>query len=197
MLLININNFNWFNFISYDYYFIFIISYTMNKGIYLTDLKFEKVKEEEATPLRRLKKSKSSSKILLKSDQLENKSEKAKTLKKTKKDFLDFMVNEQTKYADLDKIEEFYQSNALSEFNVYNKNSLTMNEKNKYLEHLNMLIEQEIVNLVVLSDSDSLKNYNNQILKYKHDITFLEHDLETFSNIKSSLYKTNVIFAKI
>lgn len=94
----------------------------------------------------------------IKSVEINNMSEKKKklssyliknrnTFEKTTSQVLNFMVNEETQFADLTKIEDYYRQKALKYNTTYNNNDLEIEKKKKQLEDLEMQIEQ--VNLFI------------------------------------------------
>jgi hypothetical protein len=68
-----------------------------------------------------------------------------KVFHKTSDKMLDYLVNEETKFTDLQKIEDHFKYNMIIKNKLYNENNKTINEKENQLEGLELEIEQVII----------------------------------------------------
>jgi hypothetical protein len=121
---------------------------------------------------------------------------KSEMFNRTKKDFLDFLIQEETRFADLEKIETFYQNISINNFKKYNDNEKEVEKKKLELIKLQELIEQEIVNNLNLKKEDILGYYEKNVQSIKSKITKKEHDIECYLHSKERLYKANYLMKK-
>ena len=60
----------------------------------------------------------------------------------TKESFLDYIINDQTKFADFNKIEAYYKESIVTSIEVLNVNKKSLGDRMKKLQNLNYLIDQ-------------------------------------------------------
>jgi hypothetical protein len=122
--------------------------------------------------------------------------ERNQELHKTKQNFLDYIINEQTQYADLEKIEDYYKSITVNNHDKYNKEQALLDTKMKELDKLTSLVHIELIQNVNFTQDDFENNINNQIELVKEQVVAREHDYECFQNMYNQLYQSNYILRK-
>lgn len=114
--------------------------------------------------------------------------------KSTKSEFLEFLIHEETKFADLEKIENYYQSEMIKNYNYFNSRQNLIAKKKLELRQIEETIEQAIVSNVKIKEEDLVSYYDKQIEDLKQNIILKEHDLECYQHMYQRLYKANVSF---
>jgi hypothetical protein len=117
---------------------------------------------------------------------------KSKKLTLTKQDFLEFLIQEETKFADLEKIEDFYDNTKIKKFSQFNKNQNLILKKKEQLKKLEETIQMALVSSFKIKEQDLVSYYDKQIKELKEKIVVREHDMECYSHTHQRLYKANV-----
>ena len=102
-------------------------------------------------------------KILDRNNLLKKYKLKKKEDKEIKENFLDFILNENSNYADIDKIIEHYKNIELKKKNEYSNNLLIIKKKKEILNNLNMQINKVLVDNVEITDKELERFYDNEI----------------------------------
>ena len=118
--------------------------------------------------------------------------EKSKKINNSKRDVLDFLINEQTKFADLEKIEKFYLNQAIKNNNKFNANEEMIRKRKLELLQIQEAIEQNLIVKVKFNEEDLLQEYQQQINDLNRKIILKHNDLECYDNMYERLYKSNV-----
>ena len=58
-----------------------------------------------------------------------------------KEEYLNFLINEKTNFADLDKVESHYKSQIITQYSTYNANKTILEEKAKEYNRITTQIE--------------------------------------------------------
>ena len=109
-------------------------------------------------------------KILDRNNLLKKYKLKKKEDKEIKENFLDFILNENSNYADIDKIIEHYKNIELKKKNEYSNNLLIIKKKKQILNNLNMQINKVLVDNVEITDKELERFYDNEIESKKREI---------------------------
>ena len=108
-----------------------------------------------------------------------------------KYDYFTFLVEKNIKYANMDKIEDFYLKEINKKKKIYNDNlNLIKKKKNEireFIENSNNLIVNNYIIYV-----DSTDSYDKFIDFLKEKIKIKENDLIVYKHMKKRLYNTNI-----
>ena len=111
--------------------------------------------------------------------------------------YLEFIINEKIKYADVDKIIEYYSSKINSKIKRYNDNECLIKKKKAELKQLNMSLYSEIVKNVKFDNVDAKEEYcDKEIEETQKEIRHKEHQIEIFQDIYNQSYKLNFKLTK-
>ena len=104
--------------------------------------------------------------------------------------YLEFIIHEKIKYADVDKIIEYYSERINYKLKKYNQNEILIKKKKQELKNLNMEIYSNVVKFVKL---ENIKDdyYDKEIDKTKKEINHKEHQIEIFQELYNNSYKLN------
>ena len=104
--------------------------------------------------------------------------------------YLEFIIHEKIKYADVDKIIEYYSERINYKLKKYNQNEILIRKKKQELKNLNMEIYSNVVKFVKL---ENIKDdyYDKEIDKTKKEINHKEHQIEIFQELYNNSYKLN------
>ena len=102
-------------------------------------------------------------KILDRNNLLKKYKLKKKEDKEIKENFLDFILNENSNYADIDKIIKHYKNIELKKKNEYSNNLLIIKKKKEILNNLNMQINKVLVDNVEITDKELERFSDNEI----------------------------------
>ena len=111
--------------------------------------------------------------------------------------YLEFIIHEKIKYADMDKITEYYSQKIKSKLKMYNDNEILIEKKKKELNELNMSIYSNLVKNIKCEDFTSNEEfYNKEIEEIKKEIKHKEHVIEIYKDIYNQSYKLNFKLTK-
>jgi len=91
-----------------------------------------------------------------------------KLLEKSTESFLDFMINQETKYANLNEIENFISNEGVKHNIKYNLHQDEINQKQKRLDELDIKIEREIKLNKKIDMTNIDKIYEERIKNIEH-----------------------------
>ena len=119
----------------------------------------------------------------------------SKILEKEKitENFFDYLINENSNYANFEKVTEYYEKKLSRNKNRYNQNLEIIKNKKEEIKELKIHIFNLLINYVVLENKDLDLYYEKMIEKLKKEINLIEHELEVYKNSHSEIYKTNYI----
>jgi monomeric isocitrate dehydrogenase len=129
---------------------------------------------------------------VIEENKINKRADKTRKLTSTKQDFLEFLIQEETKFADLEKIEDFYDNSKIKNFTQFNKNQNLIINKKEELKKLEETIQMALLNSFKIKEQDLVTFYDEQIKELKDKIVLKEHDLECYSHTHQRLYKANV-----
>ncbi len=109
-----------------------------------------------------------------------------------KKEFLEFLIQEETNFADFQKVETFYQGLRIKNEKHFNANHEKIKRKKEELNFLDNQIEALLIKNLRFDLREKEKECEEQIFKLKDQIKIREHDLECYKHMYDRLYRTNV-----
>ena len=130
----------------------------------------------------------------IKKDSFKSKKLEELSLNNSEENFINFIMNEETRFADLDKIEVFYNDSIKDNIKIHNEyNTIQQNKKSEF-QTINFLIEKELLENIEFDLNFSKSNYERQKINLKNEIENKKHDLDGLENIKIGLTKEKVNF---
>ena len=121
-------------------------------------------------------------------------SRNSKLFDETKLRFLDFLIHEQTNFADLEKIETYYRSMTVKAHKEYNYKKLLIEKKKEELKALDISIESNILNSLKFQKEDIENFFNNIKIVLTSQISDKLYNIDCYKNVKERLYKSHVKF---
>ena len=128
--------------------------------------------------------------------QIENKKNKDIITEQLKEDFIDYMMLEEPKYADFDKISEDLQSQIYNNYKRYNNNLLKIEKKKKILDNILKQLEKTLIDNYFLSDSSMIPKKIEEIEKAKFDILTKQQEYASYKKIHEELYNKNYMIKR-
>lgn len=107
--------------------------------------------------------------------------------------FLNYLINEQTNYANFGKVIDFYEEKLRKSKNKYNENLKIIEKKKKEIENLQATTNTNVLNNITITNKNASIYYFKIIEKIKNEIILKEHELEIFKKLYSDIYKQNYI----
>ena len=107
--------------------------------------------------------------------------------------FLDYLINEQTNYANFGKVINFYEEKLRKNKNKYDENLKIIEKKKKEIENLQTTTNTNVLNNITITNKNASIYYFKIIEKIKNEIILKEHELEIFKKLYSDIYKQNYI----
>ena len=116
------------------------------------------------------------------------------TLENSKHNILDYLIREETNFADLYKVEKYYKSVIIENSKKYDKADIIIKGKLKEIEYVQDLINREIITNIELEKEDMLELYRIEKENLHENIQKLEHDNECYQYMFERDYRSNVNF---
>ena len=118
---------------------------------------------------------------------------KSNNLIEIKTKFINFLIDNELKYANLYNIEIYYEEQIKKKKYIHDNNLIIIQQKKqKYKNYLNE-IQKEIINKFVLQQNQINDYYNIKINNLKKIIRYKQYEQEIFQNIFNRTYKTNFL----
>ena len=167
-----------------------------NKGDYsLTELQedFEKIKTEKNSPNNISKKKKIIFNSTLSRKELNQKIKERNINRELLNDnYLEFIIHEKIKYADVDKIIDYYSEKIHTKLKEYNDNEILIKKKKEELKQLNLSIYSNLVNSFKFKNVQTKEDYyDKQIEETKKEIKHKLYQINIFQEIYNQSYKIN------
>lgn len=115
-----------------------------------------------------------------------------KTLEKTKHNIIDYLIREETDYADLFKVEKYFRVVNISNSKKFNNYSKLIKRKKEEIDEVQELINKEIIENINLEKEDMIDLYRQEKEKIVKNINSIDHDMEIYQGMYETLYKKNV-----
>jgi len=160
----------------------------MNSGVYITELKGvnpEKninTNNDEPNELKEINENFTLSST--KNDEV--------TLEKSKHNILDYLIREETTFADLYKVEKYYKNILIQHSKKYNQTNDLIKDKMKEIEYVQDLINREIIANIDLDKTEMLELYRIEKERLQNGIEQYELDKECYQHIYERQYRNNV-----
>jgi len=159
------------------------------QNLYLTELKNSV--RSKSNPSRN-KTSFDNSKQMRRANSSDRNSNNKNSKNTTELQFLDYLIQEQINFADLEKIESHYKSLIIDLQNEHDYKSYLIQKRKEELRRLEESIEDNLINSFQFS-REILDNFYEKITEdLKNQIKHKSYDIECYSNLKTKLYKSNV-----
>ena len=111
--------------------------------------------------------------------------------------YLEFILNEKIKYADADKIIDYYTEKINTKIKRYNNNETLIEQKKKELKNINMIIYSELAKNMKFENGGIKEDfYEKEIDETKKKIKYKEHQIDIFQEIYNQSYKLNYKLTK-
>jgi len=129
-------------------------------------------------------------------NRLENKKNKDIIREQLKGDFIDYIMLEEPKYADFDRISDDLQKQIYENYKTYNNNLLEIEKKKKTLNDILKQLEKTLIDNYFLSDGSMIPKKIEEIEKTKYDILTKQQELAAYTRIYEDLYNKNYVIRR-
>ena len=126
----------------------------------------------------------------------EKKKDKIKEFNYIEEQYLSYLINKETKYANIEKIEKKYRFLIIEKYNKYNENKLRIEKKKIEYQNIIIDIQQEILNNYIMKNKLLQEYYNKAIEDMTREIKMKNHEQNTYQNMYNRLYKTNIMIKR-
>lgn len=118
-----------------------------------------------------------------------------KQVKIVEEKYLNYTIEQNTKYTDLEKVRQKFLALMIERYNIYNNNKIKIAELKK---EYNTIIHKTHVEIIVhyIPGFESLYHYNNEIDKLKKLIRKKTYDQEVYKYMYDKLYHKNYLIKK-
>ena len=164
----------------------------MNSGFYITGLEKEFNsqdqsinKNKETIELKEFKDKINLSCITENTDEI--------ILEKSKHNILDYLIREETNFSDLYKVEKYFKNILIENSKKYDKTNTLIQNKMQEIEHVQDLINREIIANIDLEKQEMLELYVIEKENLQEKINKFDYDNECYQHIFERFYKNNVI----
>jgi len=131
-----------------------------------------------------------------KENEKEKKKDKIKEFNYIEEQYLSYLINKETKYANIEKIEKKYRFLIIEKYNKYNENKLRIEKKKIEYQNIIIDIQQEILNNYIMKNKLLQEYYNKAIEDMTREIKMKNHEQNTYQNMYNRLYKTNIMIKR-
>ena len=115
---------------------------------------------------------------------------------KAKNDLMNYLIDEQSKYTNLDKAAEYYQ-NQIEEFKrQIDRNQNIIDKKQNILNSMNNQFSDLLIKNMICYDDGKIKQKENEKNQIENEIETLTQALEMYKNIKTELQIENINLKK-
>jgi len=120
------------------------------------------------------------------------KQEEEQFISSAEQHLVDFMIQDETKFADLDNIEGFYKSEIDKNNKIFDSNRNKLERQKNDMEALDLMIEKELIDNLDY-DYDNIKNkYEDEKKKILQEMANKEYDMINLEEIRKGLYEKKV-----
>ena len=124
-------------------------------------------------------------------NKLSQKDSKILEKEKITENFFDYLINENSNYANFQKVTEYYERKLSRNKSIYDQNLDIIKNKKEEIKELKVHMFNLLVNHVVLENKNMNLYYEKMKEKLKKEINLIEHELEVYKNSHSEIYKLN------
>ena len=118
------------------------------------------------------------------------------TLEKVNKGLLNYFVQEKTKFADFQKIEDHYRKQLQEKQNIFNNNKLKIIEMKKQYKIIKQEILSSLETYFQFGSGGIDEYYAEKMNAVLDEIQIKKHELDSYNNIHKDLYKENYVLKK-
>ena len=155
-----------------------------NENLYKPKYKYQEKKEEKN---KKNEKKEKPSYFLVKNKKKYN---------KAKMDLMNYLIDEQSKYTNLDKAAEYYQEQIEDFKRQIDRNQKIIEKKQKILDSMNNQFSDLLVKNMTCYDDGKIKQKENEKNEIENEIETLTQALEMYKNIKTELQIENINLKK-
>ena len=105
--------------------------------------------------------------------------------------FLDYLINNQTNYANFEKVTEYYESKLRANEKIYNQNLKIIGQKKEEIKNIKKNINDTIFNKITITNKHLDTYYSKKTEIIKKSIILYEHELEIYKKLYNDIYKHN------
>jgi hypothetical protein len=136
----------------------------------------------------------------------EKKKQEEKFINKSEKEFVDFLIQDQTKFADLNNIENYFKRQIYDNTKIFDSKLIQILKKNNELEILEKQIEKELIENADIDYNYIKEEYNLIKNQIRDDIKIRQYDYQSLITVKNDLinqqvkinfYCFNIIFDRL
>ena len=113
-----------------------------------------------------------------------------------KQNFLDFLIQEQTNFANLDQVYSFYSERAIENRKRYNDNLIKIQKLKEEEDELHKVIYVEVLKNYPIQKTALETYYDSKISKLNSIVSIYNHNLDCYQNMYKRLYKANYLVKK-
>lgn len=110
--------------------------------------------------------------------------------------YLRYLIDEETKFANIDRIETYYKEAIVQKYIKYNDNHLKIHNKRIEYDKITTDLVTEAIENYVFPPETFLKYYNDQIESIYKEIQIRLHDIERYNHMYNRLYHTHYMIKK-
>lgn len=113
-------------------------------------------------------------------------------LNNAEQELVDFMIHDETKFADLNQIEAYYKGEIDKNNKTFDTNNLKLEKQKLEMESIDLMIEKELLDNIDY-DYDGIKNkYEDDKNRIMLEIKNKEHDMISFEKVRDNLLEKKV-----
>ena len=122
---------------------------------------------------------------------LSKKENKETEKEKITENFFDYLINENSDFANFEKVTEYYEKKLHKNKNIYDLNLDIIKNKKEEIKNLKIKIYNVILKNVKLEDKEMDLYYEKAKEQLKKEITLIEHELKVYKNAFNEIYREN------
>ena len=111
-------------------------------------------------------------------------------------DLMNYLIDNQSKYTNLEKAIEYYENQIDFFKKKINNNNIIIKEKHKLLKSMNNYLNEILIKNIVPIDDGKIEEKEDEKNKIKNEIETFNQALEMYKNIKSELQNENIMLKK-
>ena len=148
----------------------------------------DKTKKEKKT-LKKINNNKNNNKLIKKNLIQQN-------LKKFEEKYLSFIIKSDTKFIDIDKIENKYKNIVIEKYNKFNSNKIKIQNIKKEYNLILKEIQTELLNNYSIYNNTLINFFDKSIKKYTNLIKIKQHEISCYKNVYNRLRISNYSIKK-
>ena len=148
----------------------------------------DKTKKEKKT-LKKINNNKNNNKLIKKNLIQQN-------LKKFEEKYLSFIIKSDTKFIDIDKIENKYKNIVIEKYNKFNSNKIKIQNIKKEYNLILKEIQTELLNNYSIYNNTLINFFDKSIKKYTNLIKIKQHEITCYKNVYNRLRISNYSIKK-